>query len=250
MLLFLAWGVGSPAHALDEAAYAAVLARHTSSVADIASTRVDYAALRSSAEWKAVVASLAASDPARLGSRAESLAFWINVYNILAIDLVVRHYPVDSIRDIGSLFAPVWQKPAGVVGKRAYSLDEIEHQILRRMGDPRIHAAIVCASLSCPPLRREPYRAREVGAQLDDNVRRWLADPRKGMRIDPHARRVWLSPIFRWFASDFAEGAFAFLARHAAPEQRAALESIPPEARSIAYLDYDWSLNDVRTRGR
>jgi hypothetical protein len=91
---------------------------------------------------------------------------------------VRRHYPIDSIRSIGSFFSPVWKKTAGEIGGRSYTLYEIEHEILRPMGEPRIHAAIVCASLSCPPLRREPYRAAELEAQLEDNVRRWLADPR------------------------------------------------------------------------
>ena len=242
--------VALPAYALDEARYAAVLARHTVAVADMASTRVDYAALRSSSDWGAVVGSLVQDDPERLRTREERLAFWINAYNILAIDLVARHYPVKSIRDIGTFFAPVWKEAAGVVGERVYSLDEIENEILRPLGDPRIHGAIVCASLSCPPLRREPYRAADLEAQLGDNVQRWLRDPRKGARVDAAARTVWLSPIFDWFEGDFQGGAIAFVTRHATPELRAALARIPAPARSIEYMDYDWSLNDVRSAAR
>jgi hypothetical protein len=87
----------------------------------------------------------------------------------------VRHPGIASIRDIGSLLRPVWNREAGRVGRRARSLGEIEHEILRPLGDPRIHGAIVCASVSCPPLRREPFAAARLDAQLDDQMRRWLA---------------------------------------------------------------------------
>jgi hypothetical protein len=242
--------IASSAGALDEAGYAAVLAQDTVAVSDLASTRVDYAALRSSPEWDALIRSLAGANPSRLRTREERLAFWINAYNILAIDLVLRHYPQDSIRGIGSLFSPVWKRPAGRIGGRTYSLDEVENEILRPMGDPRIHGAIVCASLSCPPLRREPYRAETLDEQLQDNVRRWLADPRKAARIDLRTRTIWLSPIFDWFEEDFRGGVLPFVAAHLAPAQRARLASIGGEEASVEYLSYDWSLNDTATAPR
>lgn len=233
------------ASALDGELYARVLERHTVSVDDIASTRVDYAALRSSEEWDALVRSLRESDPARLKSRNEKLAFWINAYNILAIDLVQRHYPVESIRQVGGLLSPVWKKEAGQIDGRAYTLHEIEHEILRPMGEPRIHAAIVCASLSCPPLRREPYRAEDLDAQLEDNVRRWLADPRKGARIDRATNTLTLSPILDWFADDFGGGVVPFVAAHLPAEDGRWIRS-QEQALRIRYFEYDWSLNDTR----
>jgi hypothetical protein len=126
--------LGFDAEALDEDLYTRVLERYTVAVDDIASTRVDYAALRSSQAWDALVRSLRESDPARLGSRDAKLAFWINAYNILAIELVQRDYPVDSIRSIGGFLSPVWKKEAGQIAGRAYTLHEIEHEILRPMG--------------------------------------------------------------------------------------------------------------------
>lgn len=237
------------ASALDGDLYARVLEQYTVAVDDIASTRVGYSALRSSREWDALVRSLRESDPGRLGSRSEKLAFWINAYNILAIDLVRRHYPVESIRSIGGLFSPVWKKPAGEIGGRTYTLDEIENEILRPMGEPRIHAAIVCASLSCPPLRREPYRASGLEAQLDDNVRRWLADPRKGARIDRSARMLALSPIFDWFEEDFGDGVVAFVAAHLTAGEASWVRS-QGQALRIRYLEYDWSLNDIGREGQ
>jgi hypothetical protein len=250
MAVFVALGVAlvaAQARALDDALYARVLERYTVPVDDIASTRVDYAALPASDEWEALVRSLGESDPRRLQSRDEKLAFWINAYNILAIDLVRRHFPVDSIRSIGSLLAPVWKKEAGEIGGRTYSLHEIEHDILRPMGEPRIHAAIVCASLSCPPLRREPYRAATLGAQLEDNVRRWLADPRKGARIDRSARTLYLSPILDWFAEDLGGDVLPFVAAHL-PAEAASWVRSQGRALRIRYLDYDWSLNGAGTR--
>ncbi len=100
--------IAAEARALDEDLYATILERHTVAVDDIASTRVDYGALRTSEAWESVIRSLGESNPRRLRSRSEQLAFWINAYNILAIDLVRRHYPIDSIRSIGSFFSPVW----------------------------------------------------------------------------------------------------------------------------------------------
>lgn len=172
------------ASALDEALYARVLERYTVAVDDIASTRVDYAALGASEQWSVLLESLRTSNPRRLRSR-------------------------DS------------------------------------MGEPRIHAAIVCASLSCPPLRREPYRAADLDAQLEDNVRRWLADPRKGARIDRSARTLYLSPIFGWFEDDFGHDVLSFVAAHLPPEEASWIRT-QGSALRIRDLGYDWSLNDAQ----
>lgn len=235
--------IAAEARALDEDLYASILGQHTVEVGDIASTRVDYAALQKSAPWKALIQSLRDSDPKSLVSQDERLAFWINAYNILAIDVVQRHYPIDSIRSIGGLLTPVWKQPAGTIGGRSHTLDEIENEILRPMREPRIHAAIVCASLSCPPLRREPYRATELDAQLDDNVRRWLADPRKGSRIDRTDRVLFVSRIFDWFSGDFGDVP-SFVASHRVAEDGAWIRA-QGKALAIRYFDYDWSLNGI-----
>jgi hypothetical protein len=234
------------AQALDRALYARLLSAHTREVADAAGVRVDYAALRSSADWRALVASLAATDPARLSARAERLAFWIDAYNILAMDWIVRSEPVASIRELGSPLWPVWKREAGRIGGRAYTLDEIEHGILRKLSEPRIHAAIVCASTSCPSLAREPYRPETLDAQLDAALRRFLADPRKGSRLDAERGELVLSPIFDWFAEDFAAagGALAFVRPHLPGTTRAWLAAHEGRVR-IETFDYDWSLNGL-----
>ncbi len=230
------------ASALDLDAYAAILEAHTRDVDDIATVRVDYDALRTSPEWAALVESLDDVDPAAL-SRDEQFAFWTNAYNILAIDVVVKGRPENSIRDLGNFLSPVWKKEAGRVNGKPVTLDQIEHEILRPMGDARVHGAVVCASLICPPLRREPYRAATLDAQLDDNVRRWLADPRKGVRVDRNRNTVHLSSILKWFAEDFEKdgGVVAFAAKYA-PEADAAWLAENPDPR-VRYIDYDWSVN-------
>ena len=202
-----------------------------------------------SADWKRLVAGLEGVDRAALGQANRKLAFWINAYNVLAIDLVVRHYPVESIRDIGGFLTPVWKVEAGRIGGRPFTLHEIEHEILRPMGDPRIHTALVCASTSCPSLRRSPYTADQISAQLDDVSRRFLADRHKGLSMDDTRRTVRLSRIFDWFEEDFAAqgGPLGFAARYAPAGERPSL-SPPAGDLRIEYFDYDWALNDLENR--
>ena len=114
------------------------------------------------------------------------------------------------------------------------------------MGEPRIHAAIVCASVSCPSLAREPYHAESLDAELDAALERWLADPRKGSRLDAERGVLVLSPIFDWFADDFAAagGVLPFVAPHLPEATRAWLTQHGGRAR-LEFFDYDWSLNDL-----
>jgi hypothetical protein len=232
------------ARGVDAELWGRILASHTREVDDVAGVRVDYRGLASSADWQRLVAGLDDADPESLDGRAERLAFWIDAYNILAIDLVVRHPGIASIRDIGSLLRPVWDREAGSVGGRARSLGEIEHEILRPMGEPRIHGAIVCASVSCPPLRREPFASTPLDAALDEQMRRWLASPAKGLRVDRETGTLHLSRVFDWFAEDFdaSGGALAFASRYAPAPERAWLAAHAGELR-IRNLPYDWALN-------
>lgn len=233
-------GASPPAAALDLELYDQVLEIHTQETADLAGVRVDYRGLRNSELWPAVVSGLADSAPPA-GAAAET-AFWINAYNILAIDLVVREAPEQSLRDLGSWFRPVWKRTAGQVGGDPVTLHQIEHEILRPRGDPRIHAAIVCASLSCPPLRRSAYRGADLDSQLDVQVAVWLANPRKGARVENGA--LWLNPIFDWFEEDFGgrSGVVAFVARYLDSRRRLLVDALGAKPR-IRYMDYDWSLN-------
>jgi hypothetical protein len=239
-------GPGPALAELDLGLYGALLAEHTETTPAVVGTRVDYRGLAADPRWPRLLAGLEAARPSELTTRAQRLAFWINAYNVLAIRMVIDHYPVESIRDAGSLFRPVWKREIARIEGRGVTLDEIEHEILRKLGEPRIHGAIVCASTSCPSLAREPYSAAALDKQLDASMRRWMASPAKGLRIDRPAGRVTLSRIFSWFASDFeaAGGALAFATRYAPDAARQWLEG--RRKVSVSYFDYDWSLNDWR----
>ena len=228
------------AASFDVALWDALLGAYTREVADAAGVRVDYRGLAAEPRWRELLAGLAAAEEPPESERSARLAFWINAYNVLAIDVVLQHYPLASIRDAGSLLRPVWKRPAGRAAGAERSLDEIEHRILRPLGEPRIHAAIVCASSSCPSLRREAYRAERLETQLEDALRRFLADPRKGSRLAAADGVLWLSPIFDWFAEDFARfgGVRAYLAPRLPEASR-------DPALRLRFFDYDWSLNDL-----
>jgi len=195
---------------------------------------VDYAGLAGDPRLVEVAAQLENHPLDTLDGKAEELAFYINAYNVFALRLVAEHLPLESIKDIGSLFHPVWKKDAGRLGGDTVSLDEIEHGRLRKMGEPRIHMAIVCASVSCPDLRAEAYRATQLDDQLDDQARRFLANPGKGARLDEDTLEV--SRIFDWFEDDFdaVGGIEAFVRRY---------RELPADIDIDADIDYDWRLN-------
>jgi hypothetical protein len=169
-----------------------------------------------------------------LEGREEKLAFYINVYNILAIKMVLDHWPVESIKDAGSLFRPVWGKTAGMIGGKKVSLDDIENNFLRPMNEPRIHFAIVCASVSCPDLRTEPFIAAHLDTQLDAQVRGFLHNQKKGVWVDE--KEIHVSRIFSWFEKDFVRkgGIETFIKRYR-PDL--------PKIEIDVDVNYDWSLN-------
>jgi hypothetical protein len=164
----------------------------------------------------------------------------------MAVKLILDNYPVESIKDIGSWFNLVWNKNAGIVGGKTYSLNDVEHNILRKMGDPRIHAAIVCASLSCPDLAMFSYKPEEISAQLDNQSKHLLSNETKGfLRYDGRSI-IYLSPIFNWFKNDFqqAGGVIDFLKKYAPADKMEDLKYLESGEYSLRYLDFNWSLND------
>ncbi|MGJ0484508.1 MAG: DUF547 domain-containing protein [Methylomicrobium sp.] len=195
---------------------------------------VDYPAIKANGSLDKAYQALAAFDLKRLSSREDRLAFYINAYNVLALKTVADNWPVDSIKEVGNLFKPVWDKPAGQLGGKTVTLGDVEHRILRPMGEPRIHLAIVCASVSCPDLRGEPYTAAKLQQQLDDQAQRFLNNTGKGLIVGQD--RIKVSLIFDWFEKDFAAGGgvTAFIRRYK-PEL--------PDLKIDATIDYDWSVN-------
>lgn len=225
-------------------AYGRLLARHVrpGRIGDVDLSVVDYAVLARDPDYAAALRDLAAADPDALASEADRFAFWINAYNLLAIRTVVDHYPVSGIRDVGSFLFPVWKREAGKVAGRPVSLDHVEHAVLRpRFRDPRVHFAIVCASVSCPDLRAEAYDGARLDEQLDDAVRRFVANPAKGVAVGGTVR---VSSIFRWFADDFGPaGVVAFLKARMEPAAASRLAGL--RDGDLDWIDYDWSLNDA-----
>lgn len=197
---------------------------------------VDYQALKENGKLETAYQQLSNFPVKSLSNKEEKLAFYINVYNILALKMVLDHWPIDSIKDVGSLISPVWGKSAGSIDGKAVSLDEIENKILRPMGEPRIHFAIVCASVSCPDLRNTPYTASNLNTQLNEQVQQFLANADKGLSIGKNSIRI--SRIFDWFEKDFKSvgGVEAFIRRY-----RTDLPELPLKAD----INYDWSVNGI-----
>lgn len=214
--------------------------------------RFDYGALKAHGEDRAAlagyIASLEAMDPAAL-ARDEAFAFWVNLYNALTVEVVIRHYPVESIRDIdispGLFSVGPWGKKLVTVSGRELSLDDIEHGILRAdFGDNRVHYAVNCASVGCPDLAAIPYDGDRLDPMLDEAARAYVNSPR-GVRVEDG--RLVVSSIFKWYMKDFGgteEGVIAELHRYAEPELRRRLEGVT----GVSSYDYDWSLNDVQSK--
>lgn len=177
-------------------------------------------------------------------SEPERLAFLINTYNATTLQLIIDHYPVKGIRSIGGLFSSPWRLKVVHMWGESFTLDDLEHELIRRrFVEPRIHYALVCAARSCPPLRHEPYIGRRLNDQLQDQGRIFLSTPEKN-RVDPKAQILWLSPIFKWFESDFTRGKISlkqYILPQLKPEDQPLVAS---NAFRIKYTDYDWSLND------
>ena len=211
---------------------------------------VDYEALVADPEpLNDYLRRLAATDPSNLPDD-DRLAFWLNTYNAYALKLIVDNYPVESIRDVvGGAFVPLVNTPFKVefvtVGGEVMTLDGVEHGTIREEFDePRIHFALVCAALSCPPLRAEAYVGDRLDAQLDEQARRFLNNPAKN-RIPADEDTIELSKIFSWFKGDFGgndTALQAYLAPYFDGDVRTKLEQ---GAYDVDFLSYDWSLNDT-----
>jgi hypothetical protein len=179
-------------------------------------------------------------------SRNGQLAFWINAYNAVTIDKVIKKNPKKSVRET---FVPgVWTgtkfftSREHIVANQKLSQDDIEHEILRKkFKDPRIHFAIICASMGCPPLPRIAYTEENVQARLEEETRKYLNSPR-GTQIDRAENTLFVSKLFDWFATDFIQksgSTLAFMRPYLNEETRAFLSRDP----TISYLEYNWALN-------
>ncbi len=179
-------------------------------------------------------------------SRNEQLAYWINAYNAFTLDLVTKHYPLQSIKDIGSkiqipfVISPWDKKFIYIKGRKRMDLNNIEHGIIRKkFNEPRIHFAVNCASYSCPVLRNEAYVSDKLDSQLDEQARKFINDPRRN-KITPESAK--LSKLFSWYGGDFTKetNLKAFIAKYSNVEVT--------KSTMVSYLKYQWQLNSVQNK--
>jgi hypothetical protein len=237
------------------AAWDALLRKHVSWLPDNKQSRVNYRGFaldraelrRLLAEWSALTMAAFTGF-----SREQQMAFLINAYNGFTVELILTRYPdLKSIKDLGSFVQSAWRRKFFTLLGEQRHLDWIEHEQLRpRYADPRVHGAVNCASIGCPALRPEAFLAARLEAQLEDGMIRFMADRTRNRYAGGKAE---ISAIFKWFKEDFEQGHRGLrriedlLARHAeqladAPADREKLRS---GQVTIAFLDYDWSLNDA-----
>ncbi len=204
-------------------------------------------------------------------TKKQKIAFWLNAYNGLTLKVIIENYPIksswtksliypkNSIRQIDG----VWDEITHDVRGRKMTLEHIEHEILRKdFNEPRIHMALVCAAMGCPPLMREPYIGPKLDSQFDQQARIFLSNPKK-FKIVQSKNSVYLSSIFKWFAEDFVEkygdkgkingkskeksAIIHFVAQYLSADERKYLLS---DTYRVKYLDYDWSLNEQKADGK
>ena len=184
---------------------------------------------------------LSENPPQKNWSKEDQMAYWINAYNAFTVDLILQKYPVKSIKDIaGSIYKvnTPWDIKFINIGGKKYDLNNIEHGILRKnYNDPRIHFALVCASISCPRLPNDAYTGAQLNAQLEDAGRDFLGDRSKN-RIS--ADRADLSKYFSWYKGDFTKG--GSLADFINKYSQTKINS----STKIGSIEYNWSLNEQK----
>ena len=233
--------VSTSATTVDHSAWNAMLGAY------VTDGMVDYDAFQRDPRFATYLAQLGRVQAASLAHN-EQLAYWINVYNAYTIQLLNSRKERRSIRNINKVLGVTlkspWAEPIVRADRRTLTLDDVEHEIIRKQfKDPRIHVALVCAAMGCPPLRSEAFTAERVDAQLDDQARRFLAQRAKN-RVDVKSGTVYGSPIFTWYRDDFGgtlEGVGAFWAKYlpAGPEQALV------RSGKFTWVDteYNWRIN-------
>ncbi|MEO8059947.1 MAG: DUF547 domain-containing protein [Burkholderiales bacterium] len=256
----LAWPAAAQAVDHSHAAWSALLKKHVVVLRGGQASKLRYAGMATDRvalqRYLATLSAVGAQAFAAF-SKPQQMAFLINAYNANTVELVLGRYPdLKSIKDLGGLLSSPWKEAFVPLLGGTHSLDEIEHGMLRapgRYNDPRIHFAVNCASVGCPPLREEAFVAERLEAQLDEQAARFMAD-RSRNRWSVAEQRLEVSKIFDWYGDDFRAGhrgigsLEAFFARHAdaladAPADR---ERIRTRRAPVAFLAYDWALNDAR----
>ncbi len=204
---------------------------------------VDYEAfIRDSTKLNLYLLELSISPPDNIWDESDQLAYWINLYNASTIRLVTQHYPIESIKDIGSSIQipfvnTPWQKEFIKVLDKTLDLDDIEHNIIREQFDePRIHFALVCAAMSCPSLRNEAYIGSTLDNQLTDQAKIFLSDLDKNNISSNH---IIISKLFNWYGRDFKKNStlIEYLNKYS--------PTLINKDAETDFMDYEWSLNEM-----
>ena len=234
----------------DHSLWSDVLQRHVKkdeSLGDIHHVNVvDYDGVAADRDFQTYLDALAAANPEELHP-VQQLAFWMNSYNALCINLIVSHEKktgeaLQSINNLSKPNQPVWDMVAGQVSGQAISLNEIEHEKLRKQwAEPAVHGCIVCASASCPNLRPQAFGAENLRQQMDEAVKDWLSNPTKGLLLSGN-HRLELSRIFLWFEKDFGgfKGVREWIPQYLDDEVAG---TVRKGRISTRYFAYDWSIN-------
>jgi len=220
---------------------------------------VDYAAIKSNPkDLNAYIQQLAEVSPESKPDRftkAGALAYWMNAYNAFTTKGVVEAYPTKSVRDLGVLYG-FFRRKDYTAGGRKISLRSLENDIIRKLGDPRIHFAIVCASISCPRLPREAFTEANLEKSLDRAARTFLNE-RRNVTIDAARNEVTVNPILTWYKEDYgasgsrekvARELLAYVRKYANAETAKLLDRLKEPKLSV--YDYDWAINDPGSRAR
>lgn len=217
---------------VDPAPFDAALRAH------VTDGRVDYDGLAADARFAAYLAALADAQTNGIDEPRERLALLLNAYNAFAIQGVIAHRPLTSVAEVAGFFDQETHR----LGGEEITLDQLVNHAIRKLGDPRVHAALVPATRGGPPLRAEAYVAEKLDSQLDDQCRRWLNDRSKNW-IDRQARELHLSRVFDWYKDDFEPlgGGPGFLLKYLQDEADRAW--LTQGDYRIVYERYDWRLN-------
>jgi len=208
---------------------------------------VNYRELAQDQEFETYLNQLSNTDPSKFSEKKE-LAFWINTYNAFTIKAILDNYPVKSINDIKFGEKSVWDENFISINKKKYSLNEIEHKILRvKFNEPRIHFAIVCASISCPELRNEAYEADKLAKQLQEQTVKFLRDKKRNS-FHLKNKNAEISKIFEWFGEDFGKSdknILTYISNFLPDDVRKDIKQNINEW-TISYKKYDWNLNEIK----
>jgi len=208
---------------------------------------VNYKRLKEDNEFMKYIEYLSNTDPDGLPSDKDRLAFWINAYNAFVLKGVLDEYPIKSVRDVGWFpLISFFERKEFKTRHGKITLQVLEDKKLREaFREPRIHFVINCASMSCPKLLTEAYKAEKLEQQLEAQAISFINDKNKNY-LDKENNILYLSSIFKWYEGDFikkGEKIAEYVARYLNPDDA---EFVRNNEVVTKYLDYDWGLNEQK----